>query len=227
MKSDEGKLRYLLSMSLKEKGFDLEEVDMLFYGYGRYSVEGMTKLLKYIYQTPDCSKQDIVEMAIKIQDYCWNMDYTETENQIRKISDERGYPEQLVKGAMLLVDLYKNSKPVLKLFETITDDRELAIEIIRKIEKYQEEKKKLEIFVEALNRVEEVFEAKKYSRDLFYDVKLTLIHTYNTHRPVEYDVVVNLVDEAENEDDLIDKFNLIFKVVAEEIGLNDNSVVDE
>lgn len=227
MKCDEGKICWLLSVSLKEKGFDPDEIDMFFNGYGRYGVEGMNKLLKYIDQNPDCSKQDIVEMTVQIQNYCWSMDYTETENQIRKISEDRGYLEQLVKAALLLVDLYKNSKPVLKLFDTITDDRELAVEIIKRVEKYQEEKKKLEIFTQALDRVNGVFKEKKYDWDLFDDIKITMIHTYNTHRPVEYDAVVNLVTEAENEDDLIDKINPIFMVVSKEIGLNDHSVEDE
>ena len=60
MKCDEGKICCLLSVSLKEKGFDPDEMAMFFNGYGRYGVEGMNKLLKYIDQNPDCSKQDSV-----------------------------------------------------------------------------------------------------------------------------------------------------------------------
>ena len=224
MKLDLEDILCMLTSELLEKGFETEEIDQFYNGYGRYMAEGMTELCKYIHQNPEASKEDIIEVSKKIQDYFWYKDHDNAEEHIRGISTKMGYQEELVKAAMVLIRLCHNTTTVVNLFDTITDERELALEIINRLEKRKEENEKLEIFKNAEKHVCEIFAAKSFNLNLLEDVKLAMAHTYHRHIPVEYDVIVNLVEISKSEEDLVRKFAPIFAVVMSDLDIDENCV---
>lgn len=220
---DDFKIMDILLAELFRRGFNDEEIDFFYNGYGKYHCEGEAELIRFLDENPNATKKEIKLMAEKIQNYFWGTDRDEAEGQIKSISAERGYPAELVRAAMLLVDLLKNTENVLQLFANITDGRELAIEIIDRIEKYKEHEKEFEVFSRAKDRVCEIFEQKSYDVGLLSDVKLAMEYTFHTHVPVEYDVIVKAVEIAETEGDLIKRISPIMAIVFTELQLDEEN----
>ena len=212
----------LLSVELESKGFGHDELDQFYNGYGQYVAEGMTELFKFIYQNPESSKEEIIAISRKIQNYFWNMDCTNTEKRIRQISEEREYsaPELLIKSAMTLVSIHKRGTYALELFEEIKDERELAIEMINRLEEWQAFDKAHAIFDRAENHVCEIFTDKSYDMDFLEDVKFAMEYTFHTRVPVEYEVIVRAVESAETEADLRKRMAPIMAVIYGELHID-------